>query len=464
MGFGTNYKKLLQSIAEMKEEDYARQPELAAIYERLLHNRGEFESVLENDMNAVMQISSLDLMLEQYTKNLTNLSSDVANASEIIYQTSVDTTEVAERVNSQHQELTSTIMQTSEESRKVYEKIEEGQKELTGIRELSDQTILMSQDMQRDMDELSDVITHMNEVIAGINAISSQTNLLALNASIEAARAGEAGRGFAVVAEEIRKLAEETQNLTGSMGEFVEGIRNASEKSVLSTKNTIDALGVMTEKIGNVWEMNEENQKNVSLINESIESIAGVSEEIGGSMEEMESAAENIQEQCEKLKENAQDMYQVTEALEKVTKPVIEIEHMLDDAAKTMGKMSQDAFFTLEWHEFKKYIDNAIIAHEGWLKKLKEMVDGREILPLQLDDTKCGFGHFYFAMTPKTPEIRQIWKGLGDKHKKFHSYGASATQALMQKNFEKAESIYREAESYSRELLSDLEEIKKIVS
>lgn len=464
MGFGTNYKKLLQSIAEMKEEDYARQPELAAIYERLLHNREEFESVLENDMNAVMQISSLDLMLEQYTKNLTKLSSDVANASEIIYQTSVDTTEVAERVNSQHQELTSTIMQTSEESRKVYEKIEEGQKELTGIRELSDQTILMSQDMQRDMDELSGVITHMNEVIAGINAISSQTNLLALNASIEAARAGEAGRGFAVVAEEIRKLAEETQDLTGSMGEFVEGIRNASEKSVLSTKNTIDALGVMTEKIGNVWEMNEENQKNVSLINESIESIAGVSEEIGGSMEELESAAENIQEQCEKLKENAQDTYQVTEALEKVTKPVIEIEHMLDDAAKTMGKMSQDAFFTLEWHEFKKYIDNAITAHEGWLKKLKEMVDGREILPLQLDDTKCGFGHFYFAMTPKTPEIRQIWKGLGDKHKKFHSYGASATQALMQKNFEKAESIYREAESYSKELLSDLEEIKKIVS
>lgn len=266
------------------------------------------------------------------------------------------------------------------------------------------------------------------------------------------------------MAEEIRKLAEETQNLTRSMGEFVEGIRNASEKSVLSTKNTIDALGVMTEKIGNVWEMNEENQKNVSLINESIESIAGVSEEIGGSMEEMESAAENIQEQCEKLKENAQDMYQVTEALEKVTKPVIEIEHMLDDAAKTMGKMSQDAFFTLERHEFKKYIDNAITAHEGWLKKLKEMVDGREILPLQLDDTKCGFGHFYFAMTPKTPEIRQIWKGLGDKHKKFHAYGASATQALMQKNFEKAESIYREAESYSKELLSDLEEIKKIVS
>ena len=60
------------------------------------------------------------------------------------------------------------------------------------------------------MNTLLDVVNHMNEVIAGINSISSQTNLLALNASIEAARAGEAGRGFAVVAEEIRKLAEQT--------------------------------------------------------------------------------------------------------------------------------------------------------------------------------------------------------------------------------------------------------------
>ena len=51
----------------------------------------------------------------------------------------------------------------------------------------------MSQNMQKDMDELSNVITHINEVISGINSISRRTNMLALNASIEAARAGEAG-------------------------------------------------------------------------------------------------------------------------------------------------------------------------------------------------------------------------------------------------------------------------------
>ena len=141
-------------------------------------------------------------------------------------------------------------------------------------------TIDESKDMKKDMDELLNVISHMNEVINGINAISSQTNLLALNASIEAARAGEAGKGFAVVAEEIRKLAEETQSLTANMGDFVEKIKNASQKSADSVITTIDSLDTVTEKISGVWVINSENQKNIAHINESIGNLAAVSQDL----------------------------------------------------------------------------------------------------------------------------------------------------------------------------------------
>lgn len=462
MGFGKSKTTLVKSVAELKDADYTKDPELGNIYHRLTIGRRQFEEVLEKDMNAVMQISSLDLTLEHHTEKMTKIARDVADSAEVIYGAATETTNVAEQVTDQHERLTETIIEASQETEEVYSKIEDGQNELTAIRDLSADTIKVSEEMQKDMDELFEVIKRMSEVIAGINSISSQTNLLALNASIEAARAGEAGRGFAVVADEIRELAEETQKLTGNMGEFVEGIRNASEKSIKSATNTVESLGTMTEKIGTVWEINEANMKNISKVNDSINSLAAVSEEISSSMTEMESQATNIQEQCEQLKDNSSNMLDVSLALKDATKPIAAIEKTLDDAAKQMGKMSDDAFFKLESQEFAKYLGSAISAHQAWLTNLKKMVTERTVLPLQLDASKCGFGHFYYAMTPKNPEVKQTWDALGAKHKKFHGYGSDVIKALFNEDYTKAEQIYREAENYSKELLSDLEKMKKI--
>ena len=90
------------------------------------------------------------------------------------------------------------------------------------------------------------------------------------------------------------------------------------------------------------------------------------------------------------------------------------------------------------------------------------MVDAQEILPIQINDTKCGFGHFYYAMTPQNPQIKNIWMMMAAKHKKFHGYGADVIKAIENRNFEQAEKIYHDAELYSEELISDLDLMKKI--
>ena len=460
--FGKNKSELVKSVSHLQDADYSKDPELGAIYQRLLKGRSQFEESFEKDIKAVMQISSLDLTLKQHTEHMIELSHNVADAAGVIFGAAQETAGVASQVNNQHEELTNTIIRASEETEEVYKKIEAGQGELTNIKELSSQTIKVSQEMQKDMDELFEVINRMNEVIAGINSISSQTNLLALNASIEAARAGEAGRGFAVVAEEIRQLAEETQKLTGNMGQFVEGIKSASQKSAESATSTIEALGTMTEKIENVWSINDENQRHVSRVNESISSLAAVSEEISSSMAEFEAQSNNIEEQCDQLKENSGVMRDVSKQLQAVTKPLEEIEVTLDEAARVMGKMTDDEFFRLERKEFAKYVGNAIDAHKAWLANLKNMVDERSVLPIQLNASKCGFGHFYYAMTPKTPEIRPIWDALDAKHKKFHNYGSEVKKALFAEDYSRAEQLYREAENYSKELIADLQEMKRI--
>ncbi len=464
MGILMRSKKesLLLSISELEEADYGKKSaELEQIYRRLLAGRTQFEEVMENILDSVMQISSLDLSLNHYSETLQKVSDSVSDATELIHTASDEADSIAQMVSVQHEELTNTIIKISEESNLVYQSIDESQQELTDTRELSDNTIHASKGMQKDMNQLSEIISQMNDVIAGINAISSQTNLLALNASIEAARAGEAGKGFAVVADEIRELADQTRNLTASMGCFVADIRSASAKSVESVNSTIESLGTVTQKISHVWELNENNRQYVEKITNNISSLASLSEEISSSVIEMESRSADINVQCSVLHEDTVYLQEHGKSIGSVVQPLEMIESTLDASVKRMGTMSKDAFYRLNDLKFAEYIDKAITAHKNWLANLKRMDKEQTILPLQVDDRKCGFGHFYYAAEPDRPQALQLWKELGEKHKKFHAYGKQVVDAMFDGDHGRAERICQEAEQYSAVLINDLKEIKK---
>ena len=455
---------LIISLSKLEDTDYAKaSPELGALHARIKKAHESVEDVFKKNMSSLLSITGVDMQVNYHMDKLANMSSTVDNATQVILDVAKSTSGVADEVNSQHEQLTNTITDTAVDSDKVYSKIEQGQNELTNIKALSNNTIEISKQTEADMNDLLSVVNRMNEVIDGINAISSQTNLLALNASIEAARAGEAGKGFAVVADEIRKLAEQTQELTGTMGTFVENIRIASQKSAHSATNTVTALNSMSDKITAIWDINEDNMENMKQIASNVTSLAAVSQEISSAMHELGNQTVEISNQCEQLAETTVQMGGVTENVTKSIQPFYRIQEELNLALGSLYDMREDAFFQRDERTYFLYISWIKMSHQQWLGTFGQMIESQELLPVELDPVKCVFGQCCQYLTPIDKNALTHWNKINDVHNKLHEAGKKTYSAIKRGDFNNAASLYKDLQKLSNELVQNIDAAMKIL-
>lgn len=436
--------------------------EMLGIEERVAKGKKKFEDIVVNVMDSVIKISALDLALDNEVDVLADVSGKLQKSSESITKVSAETEQSMNEVVLAHESLTETVNIVAERSGEILDKIEKGDVRLKDVTGLSETTIKHSLEMRDDMDKLLQVIDKVNEVIAGIYAISAQTNLLALNASIEAARAGEAGRGFAVVAEEIRKLADETKTMTNDMGEFVTSIKEASKASAESVGETVENLEKINSNLQDVRDDNEANRDGVKQITDSITTIAASSQEMFSSVISVQEQMSNLSDSCLEINNQAHTLSESNKNINSIVTPIVEIEKQLDDTTNIMGTMVNDTFYMLENQAFISTVQAAINAHQKWLNTLQNIVYDHKILPLQVNDRKCGFGHFYYSMSPKNPEIKTIWDGLAQKHSEFHGFGNKAIREVREGKFDQALNTYMAAEKLSTELIGDFENINSI--
>ncbi len=123
---------------------------------------------------------------------------------------------------------------------------------------------------------LGDKSRQIGQIVEVISNIAGQTNLLALNAAIEAARAGEQGRGFAVVAEEVRKLAEQSEEAAKEIAQIISAIQRETIETVNAMDRGTKAVGEGAKVVSDSGTAFEEIYKSIKMMNEQTQYIVGL--------------------------------------------------------------------------------------------------------------------------------------------------------------------------------------------
>ncbi len=341
------------------------------VCERLANiGRGDFrgddlEVKSQDEIGELAQAAnSVQHELRQLMRSVASAAEQLAAASEELTASASDTTKsvtqvantvikMAEGANEQSNELDAVLEQTdgmTHEMQNLYDASQEMKKTAQSSREGAEQgraavneAVGSMEQMATQMEEASKVVGTLGErskeigqIVETISNIADQTNLLALNAAIEAARAGEAGRGFSVVAEEVRKLAEQSQQSAEEIKNRIAVIQGDTEEAVVAMEAGTNEVALGTQAIREVGEQFQDITDRVASIKTEMEEINREVQTVSKGMQGIVEAMDVIDEVSRSTSEETQTISAAAEEQSASSQEIAAASHSLSELANDL--------------------------------------------------------------------------------------------------------------------------------